>query len=120
MTPEPIKARPAIEFRLVTKSFITKQNEVLRTLEDVTFTVGHGEFVAIVGPSGCGKSTTLNVIAGLTGITEGERWSTESHAAPGVPISVMSSRTRSSWKGDRQHQIGLRLPVPAAEAAAFS
>src|ERR1700753_2248178 len=31
-----------------------------------------GEFVILVGPSGCGKSTTLNMIAGLEDITEGE------------------------------------------------
>ena len=34
--------------------------------------VADGEFVILVGPSGCGKSTTLNMIAGLEDITEGE------------------------------------------------
>jgi multiple sugar transport system ATP-binding protein len=34
--------------------------------------IGDGEFVILVGPSGCGKSTTLNMIAGLEDITEGE------------------------------------------------
>ena len=62
----------AVEFRGVTKSFINKQNEIVRALEDVTFTVRRGEFLAIIGPSGCGKSTTLNVIAGLTSATSGK------------------------------------------------
>ena len=35
-------------------------------LNNVTFTVNEGEFIAIVGPSGCGKSTLLNIICGLT------------------------------------------------------
>lgn len=34
-------------------------------LADISFSLGKGEFVAIVGPSGCGKSTLLSLIAGL-------------------------------------------------------
>lgn len=34
-------------------------------LQDLSFGVKDGEFVAIVGPSGCGKSTLLSIIAGL-------------------------------------------------------
>jgi multiple sugar transport system ATP-binding protein len=41
-------------------------------VQNVSFTVADGEFVALVGPSGCGKTTTLNLIAGLLPITSGE------------------------------------------------
>lgn len=34
-----------------------------KALEDISFQIFPGEFVAIVGPSGCGKSTLLNIIA---------------------------------------------------------
>src|SRR2546423_9572063 len=34
-------------------------------VDDVSLTIGSGEFLVLVGPSGCGKSTLLRVIAGL-------------------------------------------------------
>ena len=34
-------------------------------VDDVSFTVGEGEFFSLLGPSGSGKTTTLRVIAGL-------------------------------------------------------
>ncbi len=40
-------------------------------LDDISFTVGDGEFIAIVGPSGCGKSTLLRIVAGLLDPTAG-------------------------------------------------
>jgi len=37
----------------------------LRVFDDITFTVGEGEFVSVIGASGCGKTTVLNLAAGL-------------------------------------------------------
>lgn len=36
-----------------------------QALHDVSFTVGQGEFCALIGPSGCGKTTLLHILAGL-------------------------------------------------------
>ena len=36
-----------------------------KALNEVTFEIGKGEFVAIMGPSGCGKSTLLNILGTL-------------------------------------------------------
>ena len=53
-----------IEIRALGKSFPAEKGP-LTVIEDVSFTVADGEFVAIVGPSGCGKSTLLNLMAGF-------------------------------------------------------
>ncbi len=45
--------------------------DATHALDDVSFTVGAGEFVTVVGPSGCGKSTLLRVASGLTAHTGG-------------------------------------------------
>ena len=42
-----------------------------KALENISFTVNPGEFIAVVGPSGCGKSTLLSMIAGLIHPEEG-------------------------------------------------
>jgi nitrate/nitrite transport system ATP-binding protein len=46
----------------------TQSTEVLR---GITLDVEKGEYVSIIGHSGCGKSTLLNIVAGLTGATNG-------------------------------------------------
>src|ERR1700757_4129484 len=40
-------------------------------VDDVSLTIGSGEFLVLVGPSGCGKSTLLRMIAGLEEVTDG-------------------------------------------------
>jgi ABC-type Fe3+/spermidine/putrescine transport system ATPase subunit len=50
-----------------------------RIIEDVTFSVGDSEVVALLGPSGSGKTTVLRAIAGLVAIDQGElRWDGQS------------------------------------------
>jgi branched-chain amino acid transport system ATP-binding protein len=51
---------------------ITKQFGGLTALQDVAFTVGRGELVALVGPNGAGKSTLFNIIAGAFPPTRGQ------------------------------------------------
>jgi ABC-type nitrate/sulfonate/bicarbonate transport system ATPase subunit len=56
--------RTKIEVRGLKKGFVSEKGS-LPVVDDVSFNVGDGEFVAVVGPSGCGKSTLMNIMAGF-------------------------------------------------------
>ena len=43
----------------------------LTALDNISFDVAPGEFLAVIGPSGCGKSTLFNIIGGLLGGYQG-------------------------------------------------
>ncbi|HIS56980.1 MAG TPA: ABC transporter ATP-binding protein [Candidatus Fimimorpha excrementavium] len=60
-----------LEIKNISYSYQTLEAETM-ALQDISFTVGEGEFVSIVGPSGCGKSTLLNLICGLAKADTGE------------------------------------------------
>src|SRR5215469_1551299 len=86
-----------IEIRGLKKSFASDKGP-LTVVDDVSFTVGDGEFVAVVGPSGCEKSTLMNMMAGFVQPDSG------SVIIDGVP------RTKPDSKGILISQQGSVFP----------
>ena len=53
------------------KTYGKGKNEV-KALDNVSFSVKKGEFIAIIGPSGSGKSTLLHILGGVDKPTSGK------------------------------------------------
>lgn len=60
-----------VEVTRLTKSYMSRGNTVV-ALEDVSFDMKVGEFVAVQGPSGSGKTTLLLAVGGLLAPTSGK------------------------------------------------
>ncbi len=65
------KKTPVIQVKGLKKIYHVGETKV-KALNGIDFTIGKGEFCAIVGTSGSGKSTLLNMLAGLEKPTKGE------------------------------------------------
>ena len=53
---------------------VTKSYGMVTAVSHLNLDIADREFMVFLGPSGCGKTTTLNIIAGLEQISEGDIW----------------------------------------------
>src|SRR5574344_1877045 len=60
-----------LEIKNIKKIYYNLKEEIT-AIEDFSFEVNKGDFIAIVGPSGCGKSTLLSILSELIPKTSGE------------------------------------------------
>lgn len=75
-----------------------KGDTEVRALDDVSFTVPKGQFVAIIGPSGSGKSTLLHILGGVDTPTDGHVY------VDGTDITTLDETALAIF---RCRQIGL-------------
>ncbi len=62
---------PLASFQHVSLQFPTAAGP-LQVVEDVSYDIHEGDFVAIIGPSGCGKTTMMSMLAGFQTPTRGQ------------------------------------------------
>ena len=75
-----------------------KGDTEVRALDDVSYTVPKGQFVAIIGPSGSGKSTLLHILGGVDTPTDGHVY------VDGTDITTLDETALAIF---RRRQIGL-------------
>ncbi len=54
------------------KSFIKREYQIVKAVEDVSFSIDEGEIVGYIGPNGAGKSTTIKILSGILTPDSGE------------------------------------------------
>jgi putative ABC transport system ATP-binding protein len=84
----------ALEVNNIIKTFSSDSGPV-NAVDDVSFEVHSGEFVALVGPSGSGKTTMLSILAALLTPTSGQV------LIDGMDLSQMSDRERVALRREK-------------------
>ncbi len=80
-----------VEIRNIFKSY-RRGSQTVPVLEDITFDIKSGDFLALMGPSGSGKSTLLNLIAGIDKADSGFI------RVSGIDITSLSETALAGWR----------------------
>ena len=80
------------------KKIYGKEENLVNAVDDVSFSIERGEFIAVVGPSGSGKSTLLHLIGGVDRPNEGKIY------IEGTDISNYNSKELALF---RRRKVGI-------------
>ena len=84
-------SNPLVSIKSLVKSY-QRGSQNVPVLEDISFDIQEGEFLALMGPSGSGKSTLLNLVAGIDKPDSG------SIEIGGVDIASLGEAELASWR----------------------
>ena len=67
-----INTMTPIRIEKLSKIYRSKRWQKITALDEVSFSIGHGEIFGFLGPNGAGKSTTIKILMGLVRATTGQ------------------------------------------------
>ena len=76
------------------KKYYGNSNNITKAVDDITFNIKEGEFVAIMGASGSGKTTLLNTIATIDNVTSGHIY------VGGIDITTLKEKGVANFRKD--------------------
>lgn len=76
------------------KKYYGNSNNITKAVDDITFNIQEGEFVAIMGASGSGKMTLLNTIATIDNVTSGHIY------VGGIDITTLKKKDVANFRKD--------------------
>ena len=76
------------------KKYYCNSNNITKAVDDITFNIKEGEFVAIMGASGSGKTTLLNTIATIDNVTSGHIY------VGGIDITTLKEKDVANFRKD--------------------
>lgn len=76
------------------KKYYSNSNNITKAVDDISFNIKEGEFVAIMGASGSGKTTLLNTIATIDNVTSGHIY------VGGIDITTLKEKYVANFRKD--------------------